>query len=85
MVVVTSTRPDGILPVAVQFRFLVSGASRLREEEGREVEVVDRCNLTVLEEQGQEDLADFLAQHKVGAGSAHRQAGRQAGQGRAGG
>ena len=29
------------------------------------VEIIDRCNLTVLQEPGQEDLADFLAEHKV--------------------
>jgi radical SAM/Cys-rich protein len=29
------------------------------------VEVVDRCNLTILEEPGQEDLADFLAANRV--------------------
>ena len=29
------------------------------------VEVIDRCNLTILFEQGQEDLADFLAEHGV--------------------
>ena len=28
-------------------------------------QVIDRCNLTVLEEPGQEDLADFLAREKV--------------------
>ena len=27
--------------------------------------VIDRCNLTILEESGQEDLADFLASNKV--------------------
>jgi radical SAM/Cys-rich protein len=27
--------------------------------------VVDRCNLTILEEPGHEELADFLAQHRV--------------------
>jgi hypothetical protein len=27
--------------------------------------IIDRCNLTVLCEPGQEDLADFLAQHRV--------------------
>lgn len=27
--------------------------------------VIDRCNLAVLFEQGQEDLAAFLAEHKV--------------------
>lgn len=31
----------------------------------RGVEVMDRCNLTILEEPGQEDLAEFLAKHKV--------------------
>ena len=29
------------------------------------LEVIDRCNLTVLEEPGQEDLPDFLSKHKV--------------------
>ncbi len=29
------------------------------------VEVIDRCNLTVLQEPGQEDLAEFLAEHQV--------------------
>ena len=29
------------------------------------IHIIDRCNLTVLHEQGQEDTADFLAQHKV--------------------
>jgi len=29
------------------------------------VEIIDRCNLTVLQEPGQEDLAEFLAEHKV--------------------
>jgi radical SAM/Cys-rich protein len=29
------------------------------------VHVIDRCNLTVLEQPGQEDLADFLAAHAV--------------------
>lgn len=34
---------------------------------GRErgLRVIDRCNLTILEEPGQEDLADFLAAHRV--------------------
>ncbi len=30
-----------------------------------DVEVIDRCNLTILEEPGYEDLAEFLAKHKV--------------------
>ncbi len=41
------------------FRFLVDQARSLG------VEVTDRCNLTVLEEPGQEDLADFLSSHRV--------------------
>jgi len=32
---------------------------------GLGVHVMDRCNLTVLEEPGQEDLAEFLARHDV--------------------
>jgi len=41
------------------FRYLVKAATDMG------VHVIDRCNLTVLHEQGQEDTADFLAQHKV--------------------
>ncbi len=41
------------------FRYLVSQAHAMG------VHIIDRCNLTVLHEQGQEDTADFLAQHKV--------------------
>ncbi|MDE2274756.1 MAG: arsenosugar biosynthesis radical SAM protein ArsS [Burkholderiales bacterium] len=41
------------------FRELVV-AARLRG-----VRVIDRCNLTILEEPGHEDLADFLAEHEV--------------------
>jgi len=29
------------------------------------VKVIDRCNLTILFEEGQEDLAEFLAEHRV--------------------
>ena len=42
-----------------EFRYLV------RETRARGVHVMDRCNLTILEEPGQEDLADFLAEHEV--------------------
>ena len=42
-----------------EFRYLVGEAAQLG------VEIIDRCNLTVLLEPGQEDLADFLAEHKV--------------------
>ena len=41
------------------FRRLVSAARRLG------VEVIDRCNLTVLDEPGQEDTAEFLAAQRV--------------------
>lgn len=41
------------------FRFLVKAATELG------VHVIDRCNLTVLHEPQQEDLADFLAFHNV--------------------
>ena len=42
-----------------QFRYLVGEGRRLGKE------VIDRCNLTVLSEPGQEDLAAFLADNKV--------------------
>ncbi|MDF1692383.1 MAG: arsenosugar biosynthesis radical SAM protein ArsS [Zhongshania sp.] len=42
-----------------QFRELVSAASALG------VKVIDRCNLTILFEPGQDGLAEFLAAHKV--------------------
>src|SRR3954469_17457739 len=41
------------------FRRLVREARRLG------VKVLDRCNLTILEVDGQEDLADFLAREQV--------------------
>lgn len=41
------------------FRYLVMEARKLG------VEVIDRCNLTVLNEPGQEDLAQFLADQQV--------------------
>lgn len=43
----------------VHFRRLVAGARALG------VKVIDRCNLTILAEPGQEDLADFLAAQGV--------------------
>jgi radical SAM/Cys-rich protein len=42
-----------------QFRYLVSRAAELK------IKIIDRCNLVILEEEGFEDLAEFLAQHKV--------------------
>jgi radical SAM/Cys-rich protein len=41
------------------FRYLVCAARALG------IEVIDRCNLTVLEEPGHEDLAEFLAEQRV--------------------
>jgi radical SAM/Cys-rich protein len=41
------------------FRRLVTGARQLGAK------VMDRCNLTVLEQPGQEDLAEFLARERV--------------------
>ncbi len=41
------------------FRYLVTEATKLG------VEVIDRCNLTILLEEGYEDLAQFLADQKV--------------------
>lgn len=41
------------------FRDLVSLARKMG------ITVIDRCNLTILSEPGQEDLVDFLAQHEV--------------------
>jgi radical SAM/Cys-rich protein len=41
------------------FRHLVTGARR------RSVKVTDRCNLTILEQPGQEDLGEFLAANQV--------------------
>ncbi|RLJ19332.1 radical SAM protein [bacterium endosymbiont of Escarpia laminata] len=41
------------------FRYLVEAATEMG------VHVIDRCNLTILEEEGQEWLAEFLAYHRV--------------------
>ena len=43
----------------VGFRYLVESARALG------VKVMDRCNLTILSEPGQEDLAEFLARYQV--------------------
>jgi len=48
------------------FRTLVEGAAQLRDSGARPgLRIIDRCNLTVLLEPGQEGLADFLARHRV--------------------
>jgi radical SAM/Cys-rich protein len=46
------------------FRYLIE---QLRADSfaNRNLDIIDRCNLTVLSEPGQEHLADFLARHKV--------------------
>ena len=46
------------------FRMLVSMARDLRPTV-EELEIIDRCNLTVLQEPGQEDLVNFLVKNKV--------------------
>jgi radical SAM/Cys-rich protein len=43
------------------FRYLVSTARSLRPG----LDIIDRCNLTVLQEPGQTDLVEFLKQQKV--------------------
>lgn len=43
------------------FRRLVEGARKIRSD----MEIIDRCNLTVLSEPGQVDLPAFLAAHSV--------------------
>ena len=49
----------GAPELSVHFRDLVRAARAL------DVHVIDRCNLTILEEPGQEDLAAFLAEQRV--------------------
>ncbi len=58
---------------SVRFLDITGGAPELHPEfrslviaaRGMGVHVIDRCNLTILEEPGQEDLAEFLAAHRV--------------------
>jgi radical SAM/Cys-rich protein len=42
-----------------QFRYLATSARKLG------LQIMDRCNLTILNEPGQEDLAEFLAVHQI--------------------
>eukprot|EP00560_Eucampia_antarctica_P009429 CAMPEP_0197828232 /NCGR_PEP_ID=MMETSP1437-20131217/4859_1 /TAXON_ID=49252 ORGANISM="Eucampia antarctica, Strain CCMP1452" /NCGR_SAMPLE_ID=MMETSP1437 /ASSEMBLY_ACC=CAM_ASM_001096 /LENGTH=456 /DNA_ID=CAMNT_0043429397 /DNA_START=97 /DNA_END=1467 /DNA_ORIENTATION=- len=44
------------------FRYIVSMARDLRPDD---LDIIDRCNLTVLQEPGQEDLVDFLVKNNV--------------------
>jgi radical SAM/Cys-rich protein len=57
--VLTLDITGGAPELHTQFRELVSKARSLG------VHVIDRCNLTILEETGHEDLAEFLAYEKV--------------------
>ncbi|MFL0803075.1 MAG: arsenosugar biosynthesis radical SAM protein ArsS [Agarilytica sp.] len=50
----------GAPEMSPHFRYLVKEAKKLG------VKVVDRCNLTILNEPGYEDLAEFLAEFQVG-------------------
>ncbi len=43
------------------FRYIVAMAREIRPG----LDIIDRCNLTVLQEPGQEDLIDFLVEHNV--------------------
>ena len=49
----------GAPELSPHFRYLVGQARSIG------VQVMDRCNLTILSEPGQEGLAEFLAQHQV--------------------
>jgi radical SAM/Cys-rich protein len=48
-----------------QFRLLVSMARAWSIESGRDLTIIDRCNLTALVEPGQEDLVGFLRDNRV--------------------
>jgi len=47
------------------FRRLVEGAAAIRDSERPELRILDRCNLTVLLEPGQEELPAFLRKNRV--------------------
>ena len=57
--VTTMDLTGGAPELNAQFRHLVVGARTLG------LQVIDRCNLTILLEPGQEDTAEFLAEHCV--------------------
>lgn len=48
----------------MSFRHLIREARKLRPSK-KDLDIIDRCNLTVVHEPGQEDLIDFLADHSV--------------------
>ncbi len=47
------------------FRYIVTMAREIAERDNRNLDIIDRCNLTVLQEPGQEDLIPFLVKNKV--------------------
>jgi len=57
--IVTLDITGGAPELNANFRRLVTGARKLG------VQVMDRCNLTILDQPGQQDLAEFLAAHGV--------------------
>lgn len=57
--VTTVDLTGGAPELCPEFKYLVEEATK------RGIQVIDRCNLTVLLEPGQEDLAYFLAENKV--------------------
>jgi len=65
--VTTVDLTGGAPELTPQFRRIVEAVTAFNKAhpERADVEVIDRCNLTVLLEPGQEDLAEFLAEHKV--------------------
>ena len=52
----------GAPELAPEFRNLVANARKIK---GDELKIIDRCNLTVFYEPGQEDLGEFLKEHDV--------------------
>ena len=52
----------GAPELAPEFRNLVANARKIK---GDELTIIDRCNLTVFYEPGQEDLGEFLKEHDV--------------------
>merc|ERR1719285_1586319 len=50
----------GAPELMTHFRYLVESVRSINKE----IEIIDRCNLTVLSEPGQEDLAEFLANNQ---------------------
>lgn len=57
--VTTLDLTGGAPELNVNFRYLAAEARKLN------VHVIDRCNLTILSEPGQSDLAEFLAEHEI--------------------